>query len=416
MRHQIRHAAASFFFNKVYPSILRYRERKVGRKKSINVVFIAMNVAMWRYQQIYELLKSDDRFRLFVVLSVATTYNRDQVIKDIEQLRVYFNKKDIKYLNFDENSWIGFDLKELNPDIIFYPQPYDNCLYEKHDYKHFLSKLLCFVPYGIGQTEESWFYNTLFHNFAWKLYYPFQVDLERSQKLAHTRGKNMVISGYTNFDLYSNNNTIDVWKIKDPRIKRLIWAPHFSISPHDSLYSHSNFLWMAGFMHGLAKQYKDVIQIAFKPHPRLKSELYKHPDWGKAKTDSYYEEWNNMQNAFVETGDFIDLFKSSDAMIHDCSSFAIEYLFVNKPVAFVSKDINETFKDIPKFGRDAINQHYILSKTNEIFTWIENVLINGNDTMKEQRESFYKQYLEPKSGITASESIVNDIKTSLRIK
>lgn len=412
----IRHHAADVFINNIYPMIMKRRVNALKKKETINVVFLALNVSMWRYQGIYELMAKEKRFKVFVVLTISTTYSKEQQTKDLELLRTYFSSRGIDYYDFDETTGKGFDLNRLNPDIIFYPQPYDGFSCEEHDYKNFRSKLLCFVPYGIGQTEEAWFYNTQFHNLAWKLYYPFPVDLERSKRIAHNRGRNMVISGYTNFDLYLSPLAKDVWKLKDKKLKRLIWAPHFSIGTKNTFYTHSNFLWMAEVMIELARQYENKLQIAFKPHPRLKSELYKHPDWGKEKTDNYYRQWVEMPNTFVETGDFIDLFKTSDAMIHDCSSFAIEYLFVNKPVAFVTRDLQSTFSDLPEFGQQAINMHYIVKNEKEISAFIEDVVFDESDTMKDKRSFFFSTHLKPQSGLTTNEFIVDDIKRSLGIK
>ena len=411
----IRHHAADAFINHIYPLIMKQRVNAVKKKDTINVVFLAVNVSMWRYQGIYELMAREERFNVSIVLTISTTYSKEQQAKDLESLRAYFFMKGIEYFDYDEKADTGFDMNRLNPDIIFYPQPYDGFSCALHDYKNFRSKLLCFVPYGIGQTEEAWFYNTQFHNLAWKLYYPFPVDLERSRKIAHNKGRNMVISGYTNFDLYLSPSATDVWKLKDNRLKRLIWAPHFSIGTKHTIYTHSNFLWMAEMMIKFAQQYENKLQIAFKPHPRLKSELYKHPEWGKVKTDEYYHKWEEMPNTFVETGDFIDLFKTSDAMIHDCSSFSIEYLFVNKPVAFVTRDLQSTFSDLPKFGQQAIKMHYIVKNEKEISAFIEDVVLAENDNMKAQRTDFFLTHLKPQSGLTTNEFIVNDIKGSLGI-
>lgn len=412
---KLRHYLAFFFIRYIQPILIKQREKKVGKKNAINVVFLAINISMWRYQEIYELLKHESRFRVFVVLSAATTISKEDVISDLTALRFFFNKNGIDFIDFNEIDWRGYDLNRLQPDIIFYPQPYDEFCVDEHDYKRYTSKLLCFVPYGIGQTEEAWFYNTPFHNLAWKLYYPFPVDKERAKKLSKNRGANMVISGYTNFAKYLVDDAKDVWKLADKRLKRLIWAPHFSIGSENTLYSHSNFLWMSELMLNLAIEYKDKIQIAFKPHPRLKSELYRHKSWGKKRTDEYYDVWSNMENTFFENGDFIDLFKTSDAMIHDCSSFSIEYLFVNNPVAFVTRDISSLFKDLPKFGQEAIMQHYILKNEKDIRSWIIDVVLNGNDSMKPQRSGFYEKQLKPSVDISTSQFIVNDIKASLGI-
>ena len=166
-------------------------------------------------------------------------------------------------------------------------------------------------------------------------------------------------------------------------------------------------------MFDIAEQYKDSLQIAFKPHPRLKTELYRHPDWGKEKTDQYYQRWDSMENTQLETGDFIELFKTSDAMIHDSGSFTIEYLFVNKPVAFTTADFEALKSEHNDIARACLDQYYVVHDENELMAYIKDVVIAGQDTMKDQRTAFFQTALKPNVRGNTSEFIVNDIKRSL---
>ena len=76
---------------------------------------------------------------------------------------------------------------------------------------------------------------------------------------------------------------------------------------------------------------------------------YKHPDWGKVKADEYYELWRTMPNTLLADGTFTNLFEGSDAMVHDCGSFVVDYLYFGHPVMFVSKDIAraKSFVNVP---------------------------------------------------------------------
>lgn len=62
----------------------------------------------------------------------------------------------------------------------------------------------------------------------------------------------------------------------------------------------------------------------------------------KRKTDRYYSEWESLSNAQLETGKYVDLFMTSDAMIHDCGSFTIEYHYTLKPVMYLVKGEEHT--------------------------------------------------------------------------
>lgn len=406
------------YLNTLYPVILKHRAQKVGKKETIEVVFFAVNIAMWRYQGVYDLLSKEKRFNCHIVLTVFETYSRDQQADDLKQLRAYFNENGIEYLDYDEVSGRGYDVSAMiNPDILFYPQPYTTVYPSEHHFRLFDNKLLCYSVYGLYVAKDSpMVFDLRFHNMAWKIYCPTAIEKNNAAKLARNHGRNWLVSGYTNLDRYCASKYVDVWKSQQNHPKRLIWAPHFTIvNDLTFVKSRTSFLWMAQLMLDVSEKYKGQLQIAFKPHPRLKSELYKHPDWGKEKTDAYYERWANGENTQLETGGFVDLFMSSDAMIHDCGSFTAEYLYVNKPVAFVSADIAELKADHNELGSMSLDQHYIVKNRDDVIHFIEDVVIEGHDSMKAQRTSFYEKVLRPNVTGTTSQFIVEDIKRSLGI-
>ena len=121
------------------------------------------------------------------------------------------------------------------------------------------------------------------------------------------------------------------------------------------------FLMLADFMLRMAKKYSGSIQIAFKPHPVLRNKLNEY--WGKERTDEYYKEWDSGENTFFENGEYVDLFLTSDAMIHDSGSFLIEYLYLDKPVMRTDngQPLQNEFND---FALSCLD-HYYQGKTED---------------------------------------------------
>jgi CDP-glycerol glycerophosphotransferase (TagB/SpsB family) len=103
----------------------------------------------------------------------------------------------------------------------------------------------------------------------------------------------------------------------------------------------------------MAKKYQDSVQFVFKPHPVLRSKLVVL--WGEEKTNAYYNTWDSLPNSTIHEDEYIDLFLTSDAMIHDSGSFTVEYLYVNKPVMRTVSDLplNEQFNQF--IGRENID-------------------------------------------------------------
>lgn len=390
------------------------REEALRGKKCIRVVFMAIDLALWRYQHIYELMAKDKRFLPFIVLSPC--FGRDTE-KDMNSLRQYFHERNIDYIDYNGTP---IDIRnELEPDIIFYTQPYEHLLIDEYDCRHFYDLFLCYMPYSLCIHIGKLTYNLHFHNQAWRLYYSNALHLKEAQKLADNHGRNVRVVGYANVDDYlQKGHNLLVWKaLSDGRLrKRIVWAPHFSVIKENSaLPPRSNFLWMAQLMLDIAKEYSDRIQIAFKPHPALLTQLYQLKDWGQQRTDEYYAKWQQMNNTQLETGEFIDLFMTSDAMIHDSGSFAAEYHYSQKPAMFISKDLNPILATQSEFGKQAHNVHYIGTNEADIRWFIDEVVLKGNDPMQKQRKQFYDKYLLPPNKKSVAQNIVDDIVETLQL-
>ena len=376
-------------------------------KKRIKVVFIATNLSMWRYQNLYQTLRKNPKFDVYILITPFIEFDSQQQINDYNTLTNYFEENKIPFLSAINKDNTPFNLrKEINPDILFYPQPYRRIVSPSLQYTHFLDKLLCYYPYAFWTSKGEWSYNQGFHNMAWKLFYSTELHRKDAILYSMNKGKNVEIVGYPNADNFLSGTYRNVWKKQDTPKKRIIWAPHYTIFSGGYL-CQSNFLSIAENMIDLAKNYTDKIQFAFKPHPKLYTELCNHKDWGKQKTEAYYQQWKTMENTQLESGEYIDLFMTSDAMIHDSSSFTVEYHYSQKPVMFITNNYNKHLEGKSDFGKLAMEQHYIGKNKEDIIQFIENVVLKGNDPMKAGRENFFKRYLLPPNGKTVAQNTID---------
>ena len=387
----------------IYQKGLVFRLR---HKKRINVVFIAFSLPMWRYQNLYELLSKHPRFNVSILVLPTVSYAKNQQKDNIKELQDYFTSRNaIYHIGVTDKGYMDVK-KVLDPDIMFYPQPYLAMFDEKFDYDKFRFKLLCYYPYAFWTATDDWSYNLPLHNYAWKLFYSTELHRDEARSIAFNKGRNVEVVGYPNADNFMTKSYKNVWKLQDTTKKRVIWAPHFTIFS-GGLMEQSNFLWMANFMLELANKHSDYVQFVFKPHPRLFSELCNHKDWGEKKAQLYYNEWANGTNTQIETGEYIDLFMTSDAMIHDCGSFSVEFHYSGNPVMFVSNDFEKLVSEKGKFGQLAMRQHYVGKNQQDIINFIENVVLKGDDPMKEGREQFKKDYLLPPNDKTVAQNTMD---------
>lgn len=407
MLAKLRNIVKDFVIIYLCPIYRWFLVRRLRRKERINVVFFAMSLPMWRHQHLYEKMAIHSRFNPTIVILPSCSYAEEQQTSDVKGLKEYFDSKKIPYvLGIQDNGSTYEVRRNLSPDILFYPQPYWGMFIDDLTYNNFYDKLLCYTPYAFWTSKDEWSYAQALQKMAWKLFYSTELHRIDAVKYSPVKDSNVDVVGYPTSDDFLHSEHHDVWKPQLSPKKRVIWAAHFTIFPGGYL-NQSNFLWMAEFMLDIARKYQNKVQFVFKPHPRLYTELVKHPDWGESKAAEYYHLWETMENTQIETGEFIDLFMTSDAMIHDCGSFSVEYHYSGNPVLYVATDFERQLEEKNDFGKLAMNQHYVGRKKEDIIEFIESVVLGGNDPMKEGRVQFKKDYLLPPNGKSVADNIMD---------
>lgn len=387
---------------------------EAARKQSqISVLFVVSSLSMWKYEEIFDILSNDNRFNVNVVLYPYKSYTAEEKKNSIDTLLAYFAKKGVSAVNAFVD---GFDIEKYyqanNPTIIFYPMPYEGIYGNYIEYANHLNKLICYTPYGIGTTAGGLFINTPLHNLAWRVYVATSIHKESSVKESYNGGENVKIVGENNFNRFRDSNVTYKWKKNGKDVKKIIWAPHYSIITGHALH-RASFLWLSEFMLNIADKYEGRLQVAFKPHPKLKTLMYEHPDWGKIRTENYFNAWAKGENTLLEVGEYATLFATSDGMIHDSSSFIGEYMYTEKPVLFTSKEICSIRSECNSFGNACLDLHYHASDIDTVKKFIDDVIMGDKDTLKAQRHEFYELILSIDDELTTGQRIYNDIKKSL---
>ena len=404
----------------VYPATrIRYNHilRRVRKAGKMRIVFLAANLAMWKYQKLYERLSKDPRFTLSVVIIPFDSIQGEQRKRVIAELMDYFSERNIPAIDAgqipDLEDWYQHT---LDPDLVFYPQPYDNIFKGPLDCTSNRKRLSAYIPYAAYSVMEPWLYNCRLCNTAWRLYYDGEYNRSLGQKYAWNKGKNIKVVGYALADSLLSPPEQDPWKRQDSLKKRIIWAPHFSGVNPENLLSRGSFLWLNQTMKEMSVKYKDLIQITFKPHPRLLTELYGTNGWGKQKADEYYAWWQQQDNTQFENGQYLDLFKTSDAMIHDCCSFSIDYLYTRKPVLFATTDPESVSHNLDTLGKEAFAVHELGSDKDDIENFILRVIHGDEGPKAMERQAFFDSRLRPPGEGNVADIIYQDILDSIRFK
>ena len=167
----------------------------------------------------------------------------------------------------------------------------------------------------------------------------------------------------------------------------------------------------------LADRYRDRVQWAFKPHPLLRSKLYRHPDWGRERTDAYFGYWAESGHCQLELGSYVDLFRQSDAMIHDSGSFLAEYLYLDKPVMFL-QSVENIADFLNDFGLEAFGACEHARRFEEVESFVRALADGSGRARREadfarhpEREAFYERNIAPHFLEAPSRKIARHIKS-----
>ena len=395
-------------------AVIKKVQKKHQRGEPVTVCFMVMHDAVWKLDHVFQQMLLDKQFNPVIVVTPYTYYGEHNMHELMENTLSYFRKKEYPIIStYDQGQWLDIR-EEVKPDIVFFTNPHAQTRTE-YGIKHYLDKLTIYVPYHHQFcTHHSVQLNELFHNLTWKNFYVHPIIRKITSEVMDNKGRNVVVTGYPGTELLYDSHYLpdDVWKIKDRSIKRIIWAVHNTITSDDGI-ALSNFLDHAESFKQLAIDYRNKIQVAFKPHPILKNKLYEHKDWGEEKTNTYFNFWANQENTQLEESAYEDLCLTSDAMIHDCGSFILEYLYLNKPVMHSGRSgIRERLNPLAQMGYDV---SYKLEKQpfSAVLNFIDDVVIGNKDELKPKRSVFINKHLLPGDGIPPSRKIVEYIKTTI---
>ena len=381
---------------------------RIRKQDRVTIFFLVINIGMWKSNKLFKKLLENRKFEPYIVTSFIpgdTPEYKEYVQNNISD---YFEKLGFPVIKtYNPTTKKCSKIKELNADVVIYPQPYHKNLKE-------LSKntLYAYIPYDYPIQDDKVYHGWVYHEICWRIFSINKNYKSLEEKYSKVRGENVKVVGYSNADYYFDNHQVDtsMWKVPEDKIKRIIWAPHHSILSSDTM-GQSLFLELAQSFLDLTNKYKKTCQFVFKPHPRLKDKLYQLNGWGKEKTDEYYKKWEKGENTSFVEGDYIDLFLSSDAMIHDCSSFIAEYFYTGHPVMFLTK--NNYDYNLHGTDNDLFNAMYHGYNIRDVEDFINKILLADEDVKVSERKRILNDVLEYTEGEQVCEKIYNEFLTLL---
>ncbi len=380
---------------------LRKKLDQVRRQDVITVAFQVWNVAKWKCDSVFHAMKKHPRFNPIIWIANEPGASRIELDLQYKKLVTRFTSPEYTVVTAEDCNHL---VEKINPDLIFIQEPYS---FSINSGSNAIGKLFCFVRYCFPNSLIKKAYNYFLIKYSLFYFLENWSVAREHTKMRISPERNMYVTGHPMVDaFFSKKSKQSVWKRQCTCKKKIIWAPHWTIN-QEAVFSPATFLRYAQFMLQLAQIYCDKIQMAFKPHPTLYRKLCEHPDWGKELTDEYYSQWASMSNTQLETGEYIDLFLQSNAMIHDCGSFILEYLLVDKPCMYLQNGAD--YPHYNEMNKEALKCYEIALSEIDIENFIVKIVFDNEDDKATRRRQFISKYLIPPNNKTAAENIIDAI-------
>lgn len=411
-----------------YSEIVPKIQNRIKKRGFIKVDFLVANLSMLAYRSLIDKMLKDQRFRVKVWIipdirwmKVDTLTEYRKCIRDITGL--YGKDVVMPAVNNPESDYPVFlNIFSDEPDVVFYPTPYD-LSYTPYNIPNAMryDVLPAYINYGFPRNKycEEVFKRTNYCN-LWKVFLETQFQLDDYIKNGFVNGDNAVVAGYSKIDeLYDITRKLDRTsshtyngKVYD---RVVILAPHHSLEGGFNATMHlSNFLKYADFFQELPGKFKNILFV-FRPHPALFFLLKQDRFWGEQKVEDYLKKIQQNDNLIFSTeGDYFHWFAASDAMIHDCGSFTVEYLYADKPCCYMLKSEDEIDEQFNDFGKQCLECYCHALSEEDIVRFIQEEVLQGKDSRKRIRTKFAHEVLM-KDYPHSSEKIMNCLAETLML-
>ncbi len=387
-----------------YSRVLRRLRRKIKTEK-LRVVFYTNEPQKWSYDSLYREFEKSPFFDPLVVVVPRWWVHKgkDHTRMSLKEQFDFYKERNYKV----EYGYVDGEYLEIatfKPDIFFYlqlaevPGIDDPLIVSKN-------AITCYCPYAFQLSNYNKEYLQSFHRLLFRYYVVSDITKERFESYNKRNSKNCVTVGYPKLDVYCEEKTLEPEKYwKSIEKFKIVYAPHHSFN---DAFRFSTFPKTYQIVRELAN-FPETVWV-FKPHPMLRQSILKSGLMNEEEMNDYYESWNDV-GMIYDSGDYFDLFKTSDMMITDCGSFLAEYLPSHKPLVRL---INEDSCRLDKLGEMLSECFYNVHNKDELFSIFNELVVRRNDYLREKRSSIANAILDKEK--SSGYRVYKDLNELLRV-
>ena len=336
-------------------------------------------------------------------VSRGYTHAREQYLKtrkflqDKYESRYIIDGWDLKHTFYDH-------LKKF--DVVYYNSPYDAMAHPYHKIRYASRKnvLPFYITYGYEVSKNYTIdrYKGFEINCLWRCYTDTVYSYNDYVNDEVRKGRNVKLIGYSKMDNFSADESN-----VDKKRKTILITSHHTVT--DKNLPMSNFLLYYELITELPVRFPDM-DFIFRPHPLLFINLINEGLWTQNEVRNYLKLLAKKGVEYSDGGDYFELFNRADAIINDCGSFTVEWLYTGKPGCFVwNPNLKESM--LTTLMNKAISEYKIAYNKEDIIDFVSEI---ANE--KSQNSHKMKPWVKENIAINypnVSEAVLRDLYVSI---
>lgn len=364
---------------------LRLKKVKSSQRDSsqpVRVVFIQQNKVNWQVvKKIYEKMHNDSRFEAYII-AVPEKMDSDPEAAYKNLVNLYGENAVIRTGIEGEPL---FDIRQLNPDYVFLPRPYDQYLPGPYQSKVISSYArICYMSYSFEmskQNEKDVFNGRFFRNVS--VFFAESGLREEFEKkrypYGHRKGiRQTVCLGYPSLSEYSGLKPRE----KDGYVN-LLWTPRWN---EDPALGGSSFLEFKDKIIDYVNSH-DNVRLIFRPHPLLFHHFVSTGRLSQEEADRYLDQFDGEKLIYDDKPGVQDSFSAADILVTDISSIIAPYILTGKPMIYC-----DTGAILNEFSVKIMSGGYHTASWQEVQDCLDQLLA-GNDPNRERRNEILETYM-----------------------
>ena len=365
------------------------QKRKDG--KPVNVLFICHRPSIWAsLKPVYDALKGDPLFHAQIVaVPLRSPVKGRGYLNSVytsEGAENYFREEGgIPGYDYEKKTWL--DLRTLEPDYVFYQQPYNVARPDAYmssavsDYAK-----ICYITYyvmlDLDSRTEACTPVDFFHDLSF-YFSQNEADAAFIRGRLEKGGPNLCqvrITGHPRLEGLEKHreDVCELWHRKDSY--KVLWTPRWTTHEgncHFFSYREPLTAWC---------RKQENTELMLRPHPQAFKEWRSTGEMTEEQEVQLRQEFSEGDFQLDERENFYPQLFSADVLITDPSSMIIDAYFTGKPIIYcASNGRNDSVTELLRDGMYWVNSWEEAEKILEM-------LRAGQDPLKEKRADCARKY------------------------